>query len=582
MAGILAWFWNERFWLPHNVTWADLQSTEEATFPQAEDLYLAFPLAVCIFMIRMLFERIMWLFSLCTRLHCSEAASFPVLLKLIPLIIANSAIEDSGSGDHIAMVFGRTLNYENCCYINTVYVDKWYKGAKLPRLMRDTFMQWKGIAYLEIRVCYIAQNEETAYSKELLITEVSNVKIRSEWFIAKPCALGLKVQANGPQKAQPNAILEKVFTAITKHPDEKRLEGLSKQLDWDVRSIQRWFRQRRNQEKPSTLRKFCESIALCPAVGYVQELLGQIAVSSEGESIKESPKFLEVIVKVQQTAMRHSIESLYCESNMSNVRLGYSNFLKRIAGMSYIQIQKKFFIHLDANSTPWLWNTRQCWNGYPYQPLMPDLHYYYMVELSFYWSLMFSQFIDVKRKDFGIMFTHHILAVILISFSYITNLTRVGTLIFCLHDVADIVLEAAKMANYCKCQKLSDFLFLTFAVVFIVSRLGIYPLWILNTTSFELYEALGNFPALWVLNVLLMVLQILHCLWSYLIMKTAYKAILKGKMATDARSDIESSSDEEESVPRSKAPHSTIATNGTSGANGTNGYLTGGTCSEEH
>nr|1X2M_A Chain A, LAG1 longevity assurance homolog 6 [Mus musculus] len=51
--------------------------------------------------------------------------------------------------------------------------------------------------------------------------------------------------------AQPNAILEKVFTAITKHPDEKRLEGLSKQLDWDVRSIQRWFRQRRNQEKPS-------------------------------------------------------------------------------------------------------------------------------------------------------------------------------------------------------------------------------------------------------------------------------------------------------------------------------------------
>ncbi|KAL8183420.1 UNVERIFIED_CONTAM: Ceramide synthase 6 [Gekko kuhli] len=57
MAGILAWFWNERFWLPHNVTWADLKNTEEATLPQAEDLYLAFPLAFCIFMIRMVFER---------------------------------------------------------------------------------------------------------------------------------------------------------------------------------------------------------------------------------------------------------------------------------------------------------------------------------------------------------------------------------------------------------------------------------------------------------------------------------------------------------------------------------------------
>lgn len=28
--------------------------------------------------------------------------------------------------------------------------------------------------------------------------------------------MGLKIQTNGPQKAQPNAILEKVFTAITK------------------------------------------------------------------------------------------------------------------------------------------------------------------------------------------------------------------------------------------------------------------------------------------------------------------------------------------------------------------------------
>ncbi|KAJ8788503.1 hypothetical protein J1605_005234 [Eschrichtius robustus] len=79
-------------------------------------------------------------------------------------------------------------------------------------------------------------------------------------FVAKPCAIALNIQANGPQIAQPNAILEKVFTAITKHPDEKRLEGLSKQLDWDVRSIQRWFRQRRNQEKPSTLKRFCESM----------------------------------------------------------------------------------------------------------------------------------------------------------------------------------------------------------------------------------------------------------------------------------------------------------------------------------
>lgn len=246
MAGILAWFWNERFWLPHNVTWADLKNTEEATFPQAEDLYLAFPLAFCIFMVRLLFER----------------------------------------------------------------------------------------------------------------------------FVAKPCAIALNIQVNGPQIAQPNAILEKVFTAITKHPDEKRLEGLSKQLDWDVRSIQRWFRQRRNQEKPSTLKRFCESMW----------------------------RF-----------------SFYLYVFTYGVR-----FLKK---------------------TPWLWNTKHCWYNYPYQPLTADLHYYYILELSFYWSLMFSQFTDIKRKDFGIMFLHHLVSIFLITFSYVNNMARVGTLVLCLHDSADALLE---------------------------------------------------------------------------------------------------------------------------------------------
>lgn len=42
------------------------------------------------------------------------------------------------------------------------------------------------------------------------------------------------------------------------------------------------------------------------------------------------------------------------------------------------------------------------------------------------------------------MFTHHIVTVTLITFSYVTNLTRVGTLTLCLHDAADVVLEVRK------------------------------------------------------------------------------------------------------------------------------------------
>ncbi|PNI33282.1 CERS5 isoform 15 [Pan troglodytes] len=88
------------------------------------------------------------------------------------------------------------------------------------------------------------------------------VRLLFERFIAKPCALRIGIEDSGPYQAQPNAILEKVFISITKYPDKKRLEGLSKQLDWNVRKIQCWFRHRRNQDKPPTLTKFCESIHL--------------------------------------------------------------------------------------------------------------------------------------------------------------------------------------------------------------------------------------------------------------------------------------------------------------------------------
>lgn len=38
-------------------------------------------------------------------------------------------------------------------------------------------------------------------------------------------------------------------------------------------------------------------------------------------------------------------------------------------------------------------------------------------------------------------------------------------------------IKAAKMANYAKCQILCNLLFAMFAILFISSRLGVYPVW---------------------------------------------------------------------------------------------------------
>jgi len=123
----------------------------------------------------------------------------------------------------------------------------------------------------------------------------------------------------------------------------------------------------------------------------------------------------------------------------------------------------------------WFWKTEQMWIGYPNHEQDIGIFWYYMIELGFYYSLIVSQFFDVKRKDFWQMFTHHIVTVLLMSYSYLANYTRMGSLIVVLHDGVDFWLELAKIAKYAKLQRICDSAFIIFALVWFVTRLVIFP-----------------------------------------------------------------------------------------------------------
>lgn len=71
-----------------------------------------------------------------------------------------------------------------------------------------------------------------------------------------------------------------------------------------------------------------------------------------------------------------------------------------------------------------------------------------MISMAFYWSLSFSQFFDVKRKDFWQMFIHHEATIILMCFSWVGNLTRIGSLVLLVHDCADIFLEVSRTYSF--------------------------------------------------------------------------------------------------------------------------------------
>ncbi|XP_041658447.1 ceramide synthase 2-like [Cheilinus undulatus] len=201
---------------------------------------------------------------------------------------------------------------------------------------------------------------------------------------------------------------------------------------------------------------------------------------------------------------------------------------------------------------PWFWDRRECWRGYPLQPMERAHYWYYMLELGFYVSLLLRVSVDIKRKDFKEQVIHHLATIFLLSFSYSANYIRIGTLVILLHDSSDILLESAKMFNYGSgWRKTCDILFVLFAVVFLVTRLVVFPSKIIHTTLVLSVELCEPFAGYYFFNILLIVLQVLHIFWAGLILRMIYK-FLKGKLEKDERSDEESESTEDEEHNKGK------------------------------
>jgi len=167
-----------------------------------------------------------------------------------------------------------------------------------------------------------------------------------------------------------------------------------------------------------------------------------------------------------------------------------------------------------------------------------DMKVYYHTELSFYVSLLISQFFDVQRKDFYQMFIHHTVTILLLVISYINGLYRFGVIIMYLHDCADVWLEAAKLANYAKIQKVCDILFMIFGVVFILTRIIFYPTYV--AYAWFHYNTYQHGLLQQGLVGLCYLLLALHIYWAYLICKMAYRLVIVGKVEKDTRSESES------------------------------------------
>jgi ceramide synthetase len=184
-----------------------------------------------------------------------------------------------------------------------------------------------------------------------------------------------------------------------------------------------------------------------------------------------------------------------------------------------------------------------CYKQYPHHDVSDLEFWYYDIELGFYLALIVSQFFDVKRKDFWQMFIHHLVTVSLLVFSWASNLVRVGSLVLIIHDFADIPLEGAKLARYTKSETAGNFIFAVFTFCWIYSRMGLLPSRVLAYSLHWALDEVPMFPAYYIFNALLVCLQILHIVWTWLILRIAYNAIYSDGVK-DLRESDESQADE--------------------------------------
>ncbi len=127
----------------------------------------------------------------------------------------------------------------------------------------------------------------------------------------------------------------------------------------------------------------------------------------------------------------------------------------------------------------WLWEPVKYPICYANNQMPHLLHLYYIMAMSYYGYSSFSIFFEPKMKDRNEMLLHHGVTLSLLVSSFIGNVTKYGLAILILHDIADPLMEIAKLCFYNKLKILSNIFFVIFASTFIYTRVYIFPRYII-------------------------------------------------------------------------------------------------------
>jgi hypothetical protein len=135
--------------------------------------------------------------------------------------------------------------------------------------------------------------------------------------------------------------------------------------------------------------------------------------------------------------------------------------------------------------------TMHLYANYPHHPVTPHMAWYYLVqaaynldalvslvELSVVWTARDPfrwSWSPTVRGDFHEMFFHHVVTNLLVVGSSKCRLTRIGSMVFYIHDVSDVPVDLSKLAHFVRWKATTVMCFCTMVAIWCYTRLFLLP-----------------------------------------------------------------------------------------------------------
>lgn len=233
---------------------------------------------------------------------------------------------------------------------------------------------------------------------------------------------------------------------------------------------------------------------------------------------------------------------------------------------------------LSGEGYGWWADPRFCWIPHPRDQgslHSPLLRFFYMAQLGVWiYTCFVHRFVDERRKDYFVMYLHHVVTICLVGVSWALDYWRIGLIVVFIHDISDIFVDSLKLINYLKLEGPrgwygSEIAYVSCVLSWMYWRLWEYPFRVIKGAYYDTWEMLSSYPAsstvyairtffsdgtaplmsppdlpmLVEMNVLLFVLLGLHIYWFHLFVMIGYR-ILTESAREASRQEYEGDSDD--------------------------------------